>query len=152
MCIRDSAAQHDGARLREGLVQTANTGRRVWADTAYRSAENEAWPAGAGMVSEINRKKPRARPMSKPASKANGRKLIVARRSNTSSGTRRIAWRSSFGRFGPRQGDHHSREHGLQYGPIEMAAQPSCARLNSRAAREGAVHQRPERAKISNLT
>jgi hypothetical protein len=29
-------------RLREGLIQTANTGRRVWADTAYRSVENEA--------------------------------------------------------------------------------------------------------------
>ncbi|MCJ8335991.1 MAG: IS5 family transposase [Epibacterium sp.] len=75
--IITDAAQHDGARLREGLVQTANTGRRVWADTAYRSAQNEAWLAANGMVSEIHRKKPRGRPMSKRTSKANGRKSVV---------------------------------------------------------------------------
>lgn len=39
--IVTDAAQHNGARLREGLIQKANTGRRVWADTAYRSAANE---------------------------------------------------------------------------------------------------------------
>lgn len=41
--IVTDAAQHDGARLREGLIQKANTGRRVWADTAYRSVANEDW-------------------------------------------------------------------------------------------------------------
>ena len=30
--IVTDAAQHDGARLREGLIQTANTARGVWAD------------------------------------------------------------------------------------------------------------------------
>jgi IS5 family transposase len=63
--------------LREGLIQTANTGRRVWADTAYRSNENEAWLDANGMQSEIHRKKPRGRPMSKRTSKANGRKSAV---------------------------------------------------------------------------
>ena len=63
--------------LREGLVQTANTGRKVWADTAYRSAENEVWLAANGMESEIHRKKPRGRSMSKHTSKANGRKSVV---------------------------------------------------------------------------
>lgn len=71
------AAQHDGARLREGLIQTANTGRRVWADTACRSAETEAWLAANGMVSEIHRKKPRGCPISKRTSIANGRKSAV---------------------------------------------------------------------------
>ncbi len=59
------------------MIQTANTGRKVWADTAYRSAENETWLKSNGMVSEIHRKKPRGRPMSKPTSRANGRKSIV---------------------------------------------------------------------------
>ncbi len=40
--IVTDASAHDGARLREGLIQTANTARDVWADSAYRSAENEA--------------------------------------------------------------------------------------------------------------
>ncbi len=32
------AAAHDGARLREGLIDPENTASDVWADTAYRSA------------------------------------------------------------------------------------------------------------------
>jgi IS5 family transposase len=75
--IITDAAQHDGARLREGLIQTANTGSRVWADTAYRSAENEVWLTSNGMVSEIHRKKPRGRAMPKRTSRANGRKSVV---------------------------------------------------------------------------
>lgn len=43
--IVTDASLHDGARLREGLIQTANTARDVWADRAYRSAQNEAWLA-----------------------------------------------------------------------------------------------------------
>lgn len=68
------AAKHDGARLREGLIQRANTARDVWADSAYRSAENEAWLAGHGMTSRIHRKKPRGRPMPKRTSRANAAK------------------------------------------------------------------------------
>ena len=75
--IVTDAAQHDGARLREGLIQKANTGRRVWADTAYRSAANEDWLEAQGLKSEVHRKKPRGRPMSKRTSKANGRKSTV---------------------------------------------------------------------------
>lgn len=75
--IVTDAAQHDGARLREGLIQTANTGRRVWADTAYRSAANEDWLEEQGLKSEVHRKKPRGRTMSKRTSRANGRKSAV---------------------------------------------------------------------------
>ncbi|WP_201150763.1 transposase [Rhodovulum sulfidophilum] len=46
-------------------------------DTAYRSAENESWLATNGMKSEIHRKKPRGRSMSKRTSKANGHKSVV---------------------------------------------------------------------------
>src|SRR5699024_9315513 len=56
---------------------TANTGREVWADTAYRSAENEAWLDARGMRSCIHRKKPRGRPMSRRTSRANGRKSVL---------------------------------------------------------------------------
>ena len=40
------AAAHDGARL-EDLLDRGNTASEVWADTAYRSAKNEAMLARA---------------------------------------------------------------------------------------------------------
>jgi IS5 family transposase len=55
------AATHDGARLREGLIQRANISRDVWADSAYQSAGNEAWLADHGMTSRIHRSNPRGR-------------------------------------------------------------------------------------------
>lgn len=75
--IVTSAARHDGARLREGLIQTANTARDVWADSAYRSAENERWLSANGMTSQVHRKKPRGRPMPQRTSRANARKSAV---------------------------------------------------------------------------
>ena len=64
-------AAHDGAQLPE-LLDKDNTASRVWADTAYRSKKNEAWVAKNGFVSHIHTKKPKGRPMSERASKANG--------------------------------------------------------------------------------
>lgn len=78
--IVTDAGAHDGARLREGLIQTANTARYVWADSAYRSAENEAWLAAQGMKSQVHRRKARGRPMPKRTSRANGRKSAVRAR------------------------------------------------------------------------
>ncbi|SCM66695.1 hypothetical protein [Donghicola eburneus] len=75
--IITDADQLDGGCLRERPVQTANTRCRVWADTAYRSDENGAWPTANSMVSEVHRKKPRGRPMSKRMSRTYGRKLVV---------------------------------------------------------------------------
>ena len=75
--IVTDATQQDGARLREGLIQTANTARHVWADSAYRSAENESWLTANGMTSQVHRKKPRGRPMPQRTSRANGRKSAV---------------------------------------------------------------------------
>ena len=75
--IVTDAAAHDGARLREGLVDAANTGSGVWADTAYRSKRNEDWLKANGMTSRIHRRKPRSRPMSERTAKANGRKSSI---------------------------------------------------------------------------
>lgn len=57
-----NAAAHDGARLEDVLDRT-NTASDVWADTAYRSAKNEAMLARRGLVSRIHRKKPKGKPM-----------------------------------------------------------------------------------------
>ena len=75
--IVTAASSHDGARLREGLLQTENTALDVWADSAYRSAENEAWLTAQRMRSRVHRKKPRGRPMPKRTSRANGRKSAI---------------------------------------------------------------------------
>ena len=77
--ITDAAA-HDGARLREGLVDPSNTASSVWADTAYRSAANEAYLADHGKRSQIHRKKPKGKPMSKRTAKANAKKSKVRAR------------------------------------------------------------------------
>ena len=61
--LTSDAAAHDGARLREGLIDKANLASGVWADTAYRSKQNEAWLERNGMTSHIHRKKPKNRAM-----------------------------------------------------------------------------------------
>ena len=70
------AAAHDGARL-AAVIDTENTASNVWADTAYRSAKNEAWLAERGLVSRIHRKKPKGRPMAARTRRANARKSTV---------------------------------------------------------------------------
>jgi len=71
------AAAYEGARLREGLLDKTNTAGAVWADTAYRSAANEAYLEKNGFVSRIHRKKPKGRPMSETTRRANGLKSKI---------------------------------------------------------------------------
>ncbi len=71
------AAAHDGARLREGLIDPENTASNVWADTAYRSAKNEEYLAGISKTSRIHRKKPAGRPMKRATEQSNARKSKV---------------------------------------------------------------------------
>jgi IS5 family transposase len=71
------AAAHDGARLREGLIDPNNTASDVWADSAYRSVDNERFLRGAGKVSRIHRRKPKGRPMPKRTARANAAKSAV---------------------------------------------------------------------------
>ena len=70
------AAAHDGARLEE-VLDAGNTASDVWADTAYRSAKNEAMLEARGLVSRIHRKKPKGRPMPERTRRANGVKSAV---------------------------------------------------------------------------
>jgi IS5 family transposase len=70
------AAAHDGARLEE-VLDGDNTASGVWADTAYRSAKNEAMLAARGLVSRIHRKKPKGRPMPRRTRRANAVKSAV---------------------------------------------------------------------------
>ena len=70
------AAAHDGARL-EAVLDRTNTASDVWADTAYRSAKNEAMLKRRGFVSRIHRKKPNGKPMPKLMRRANARKSKV---------------------------------------------------------------------------
>ena len=74
--ITDAAA-HDGARLREGLIDPSNTAADVWADTAYRSSTNETYLQRHGRVSRIHRKKPRGKPMPANVARANAQKSAV---------------------------------------------------------------------------
>lgn len=64
------AARYDGREL-PGLLDRANTGSPVWADTAYRSAKNERRIEAAGLVSRVHFRKPRGKPMPEPRARAN---------------------------------------------------------------------------------
>jgi len=74
------AAAYEGARLREGLLDKTNTAASVWADTAYRSAANEAFMAKNGFVSHVHRKKPKGKPMPDGIRRANALKSTVRSR------------------------------------------------------------------------
>lgn len=71
------AACHDGGQLRAGLIASTNMSRSVWADSAYRSADNEEWLEAHGLVSRIHRRKPKGRPMPKRTRRANAAKSAV---------------------------------------------------------------------------
>jgi len=75
-----NAAAYEGARLREGLLDKTNTASGVWADTAYRSAANEAFLQRNGLVSHIHRKKPKGRPISATRRRANALKSKIRSR------------------------------------------------------------------------
>jgi len=71
-----SAAAHDGARL-EDVLDRRNTASEMWADTAYRSAKNEAMLARRGLASRIHRKKPKGKAMPERVRIANAQKSKV---------------------------------------------------------------------------
>ena len=75
--LATDAAACDGARLREGLLDKTNTASAVWADTAYRSAANEAFMSKNGFVSKVHRKKPKGHPMPDITRRANALKSKV---------------------------------------------------------------------------
>jgi len=74
------AAAHDGARLRDGLIDPNNAASDVWADSAYRSKANEAFLEKIGKTSRIHRRKPEGRPMPKRTARANAAKSAVRAR------------------------------------------------------------------------
>jgi IS5 family transposase len=64
-------------QLREGLLDKTNTASGVWADTAYRSAANEAFIEKNGFVSHVHRKKPKGRPMPEVIRRPNNAKSKI---------------------------------------------------------------------------
>jgi transposase len=74
------AAAYEGRRLREGLLDKTNTASGVWADTAYRSAANEAFMEKNGFVSHVHRKKPKGRAMPEAMRQANAAKSKIRAR------------------------------------------------------------------------
>ena len=64
--LRDAPARHHH-----------DTARTVWADTAYRSAVNEAFMADNGFVSRVHRKKPKRRPMPERTRRGNNAKSKI---------------------------------------------------------------------------
>lgn len=75
--LRVAARTHDGARLREGLIDQKYTASDVWADSACRSADKNRFLPGFGRVSRIHPKKPKGKPMSRRTARANAAKSAV---------------------------------------------------------------------------
>jgi IS5 family transposase len=121
------AAQPDGARLRQRLLQRANTSRDVWADSACRSAENEAWLADNAMTSRIHRKRPRGRPMPERTRRANATKSALRSKVEHVFAHQKSARDDQDHWHCPCRGGHHDGEHGLQHDAMALAQRPDCA-------------------------
>lgn len=65
------ASRHDGRMLRRGLLDSTNTGKGVWADSAYRSKANEGFMARHGFKSHVHYRKPKGKPMAKHIQRGN---------------------------------------------------------------------------------
>lgn len=70
------AARHNSGAF-EDVLDPANIARSVWADTAYRSAKNEAAIRRAKLKSMIHFRKPKGRPMPAPHRRANAARSKV---------------------------------------------------------------------------
>jgi len=70
------AARHDGAQL-GAVLDPANTGSGVWADTAYRSKANLELLDRRGLRPEFQRAKPRGRPMPDHIARGNATRARV---------------------------------------------------------------------------
>jgi transposase, IS5 family len=69
-------ARHDGSQLRH-VVTKDNSASDVWADTAYRSKDNETWLKSQSRISRIHRKKPKGKPKSEALRAANRTKSKI---------------------------------------------------------------------------
>ena len=74
-----SAADSDGRQLRR-VIDTSNTAGDVWADSAYRSAKNEALLKSNMLNSRIHRRKPKGKPMPESMARANAAKSAIRAR------------------------------------------------------------------------
>ncbi len=74
-----AANKHDGHQL-EALIDGDNSSANVWADSAYRSAENESMLEDRGYRSHIHRKKPRGKDMPERSKQANQKRSQVRAR------------------------------------------------------------------------
>jgi IS5 family transposase len=70
------AARYDGREL-PGLIDPANTGSAIWADTAYRSQKNERAILRAGRVSKIHFRRAPGKPLPTQRQRANAARSKV---------------------------------------------------------------------------
>jgi len=85
------ASVHDSQKL-EQLLDETNTGKEVWADSAYRSAEIEARLAAKGLNSRIHRRGVRSRPLSPAQQAANTARSRVRARVEHVFGHQETRW------------------------------------------------------------
>ena len=73
------AARHDASQL-AAVLDPANTASDVWADTAYRGQANLALLARRGLVAQLQRAKPRGKPMPAHITRGNATRARVRSR------------------------------------------------------------------------
>jgi hypothetical protein len=71
-----SASAADGYFFRQ-VVSTVNTSSEVWADSAYRSKNNEQWLSDRMMTYRIHRRKPMGKPMPRATARTNAAKSAI---------------------------------------------------------------------------
>jgi IS5 family transposase len=131
------AAAHDGIRLREGLIDPNNTASDVWADSAYRSAENERFLARIGKLSRIHRRKPKGKPMPKRTARANQVRGVRPCRASLRPPEGADGPRDPHHRHRARHRERDARQHGLQHEAMVLARPAKCARMTPQGPKGG---------------
>jgi IS5 family transposase len=137
----NDAAAHDGARRREGLIDQNNTAFDVWADIAYRSAENERYLAGIHRVSRTHRRKPRGRSMARHHARANAAKSVVRAHVVQPLAQRKGIMGLVIRIIGLARGDGgcDAVQHGLEHEAVVLARRARCASVIRKPERRAAT-------------
>ncbi|MET4898511.1 transposase [Sphingomonadaceae bacterium jetA1] len=144
------AARHDSGAF-EDVLDTGNIAQSVWADTAYRSAKNEAAIRRARLKSMIHFRKPRGKPMDRRHQRANAARSKVRSAVEHVFAVQKSRMALSVGPVRPhhrhraREDENRHGQPGLQLQTARLARRENCVRLTPKRRRKSGENRKISR-------